>query len=105
MTPYYTYKSSTEFINGLVFEYIETYSFQRGAEYELQQRTISNEFGKLRSRKSKLKDLTLQEEERLSELEELCGCTQYLLDDSNKFHFSAKKISAFSVGGKFYDIP
>ncbi|RYF89829.1 MAG: hypothetical protein EOO03_05100 [Chitinophagaceae bacterium] len=79
----------------MAFDYVETYSFQRGTEYELQQETFAKEYDKLKSRKSKQNDLTLEEEERLSDLNKLCGFTQYLLDDSNQFHYSAKKTNTF----------
>lgn len=97
MTPRYTYISSTDFINDLTFGYVETYSFQRGTEYELQQKAFAEEYDKLKSKKSKLNDLTLGEEERLSTLDKVCGFTQYLLDESNQFHYSAKKINTFSA--------
>lgn len=95
MTPRYTYIPSTDFINDLAFDYVETYSFQRGTEYELHQKIFANEYDNLKSRKSKQHDLTHEEEERLSTLDKLCGFTQYLLDDSNKFHYSAKKTNTF----------
>ncbi|MDI9868945.1 hypothetical protein [Flectobacillus roseus] len=96
MTPRYTYIPSTDFINNLAFDYVETYSFQRGTEYELQEKIFVEEYDKLKSRKSKQNDLTIEEEERLSFLDKLCGSTQYLLDNSNQFHYSAKKTNTFS---------
>lgn len=93
MTSHYTYIPSTDFINNLAFDYVETYSFQRGTEYELQQKTFAKEYDNLKSRKSKL---TLEEEERLSALDKICGFTQYLLDDSNQFHYSSIKTNTFS---------
>jgi len=95
MTPY-TYIPSTDFINTLTFDYVETYSFQRGAEYELQQLKFEKEYEKLKSRKSKFNDLTIQEEEQLVKLDRLCGFTQYLLDDNNEFHYSNKKTNTFT---------
>jgi len=38
--PTYSYIASTEFINSLKFDYIETYSFQRGIEFEKEANTI-----------------------------------------------------------------
>jgi hypothetical protein len=81
MTPHYTYIPSTDFINNLTFSYVETYSFQRGTEYELQQKKFDKEYEKLKSRKSKFNDLTIEEEERFLVLDKLCSFTQYLLDD------------------------
>ncbi|MDI9862334.1 hypothetical protein [Flectobacillus roseus] len=96
MTPSYTFIPSTDFINNLAFDYVETYSFQRGSEYELQEKIFVEEYDKLKSRKSKQNDLTIEEEKRLSFLDKLCGSTQYLLDNSNQFHYSAKKTNTFS---------
>jgi len=96
MTPRYTYIASTDFINDLAFDYVETYSFQRGTEYELQQKKFDKEYDKLKSRKSKLNDLTIEEEERFLVLDKLCGFTQYLLDDTYQFHYSSKKTNTFS---------
>jgi hypothetical protein len=91
----YTYKSSAEFINDLVFEYAETYSFQRGAAYEQQQQLLKEEYGRLKSRKEKKENLATPEEQRLKTLEELCGVTQYLINDSGQLHYSAEKTNTF----------
>jgi hypothetical protein len=96
MIPHYTYIPSADFINGLTFNYVDTYSFQRGAEYELQQKKFDSEYDKLKSGKSKFNNLTIEEEERFLVLDKLCGFTQYLLDDTNQFHYSSKKINTFS---------
>jgi hypothetical protein len=96
MTPRYTYIPSTDFINDLTFDYVETYSFQRGPEYELQQEKFDREYDKLKSRKSKPNDLTIEDEERFLVLDKLCGFTQYLLGDTNQFHYSSKKTNTFS---------
>jgi hypothetical protein len=96
MTPHYTYKPSTDFINDLTFSYVETHSFQRGTEYELQQKKFDKEYDKLKSRKSKSNNLTVEEEERFLVLDKLCGFTQYLLDDTNQFHYSSKKTNTFN---------
>jgi hypothetical protein len=96
MTPRYTYIHSTDFINDLTFDYAETYSFQRGTEYELQQNIFDKEYDKLKSRKSKLNDLTVEEEEKFITLDKLCGFTQYLIDDENRFHYSSTKTNTFT---------
>lgn len=96
MTPRYTYISSTDFIAHLTFDYVETYSLLRGTEYELQQKMYEKEYDKLRSRKSKANDLTIQDEEKLIRLDKLCGFTQYLVDDENQFHYSSKKTQTFA---------
>lgn len=96
MTPRYTYISSADFVKHLTFSYVETYSFQRGAEYELQQKMLAEDYDHLQSRKSKLNDLTPKEEERLLALAKLCGFTRYLIDENNQLHYSARKTNSFS---------
>jgi len=95
MTPHYTYISSKDFINDLTFDYVETYSFQRGKEYELQQNKFENEYNNLKSRKSKLNDLTIEDEHKFITLDNLCGFTQYLINDDNQFHYSSTKTNTF----------
>jgi hypothetical protein len=96
MAPLYTYKSSADFINDLTFDYVETYSFQRGAEYELQQKMFEQEYEKLKSRKSRLNDLTIAEEDEFITLEKRCGFTQYLINEENQFHYSSTKTNTFT---------
>ena len=72
MKPHYTYIKSTDFINNLVFDYIETYSFQRGAEYELQQKKIEKEFKILIIQKSEFNNLNIEEEKKIIALYILC---------------------------------
>lgn len=57
---------------------------------------IEQQYDKLKSRKSKVNDLTIQDEEELIKLGNLCGYTQYLIDDNNQFHYSSKKTNTFS---------
>lgn len=94
MSPY-TYTPSTDFITTLTFDYVETYSFQRGAEFEKSRKEMQNEFGKLKARKEKCNNLTETEEERYVELNSLVSFTQYLLNDKGQFHPSAQKINNF----------
>jgi len=96
MTPRYTYIPSTDFINDLIFDYVDTYSFQRGTEYELQQKMFDKEYDNLKSRKSKLNDLTIEEEDKFITLDKICGFTQYLIDDENQFHYSSTKTNTFT---------
>ena len=93
MTEKYTYTTSTEFINSFSFDYVETYSFQRGKQFHVQQKKLEKEYEKLKKRKSKL---TIEEEERLFILNGLCGQTQYLLNETNQLHYSNIKTSTFS---------
>ena len=99
----YTYTASTDFINNLTFDYVETYSFQRGTEFEEQQKLIIPEYEILKNRKEKKNNLTLVEDERLLELHELLGFTQYLLNDKKQIHPSSKKINTYKFDSPIID--
>jgi len=85
----------SDYIKSLAFDYIETYSIQRGEEYEATIQTIKPERNRLKVRMEKLNNLTETEEIRLSELDKLLGVTQYLIDDTGRFHFSSRRINTF----------
>lgn len=75
----------------MTFDYVETYSFQRGTEFEESNKTNRLEYEKLKVRKDKRNDLTVLGEKRFLELKELYGFTQYLINDKRQFHpFSTK---------------
>ncbi len=93
--PTYTYTNSKDFINNLAFDYIETYSFQRGVPFEENRKLIKIEYDKLQIRKEKGNELTAAEEERYEELHRLLGFTQYLLNSTGQFHPSSEKINTF----------
>lgn len=97
MIPNYTYTPSPAFINNLTFAYVETYSFQRGEAYEQQQEKYEQAHDRLKSRKLKANDLTVDEEAAFNQLDKLCGFTQYLIDDDNQFHYSSKKTNTFTA--------
>lgn len=88
----YTYLDSPHYISNLIFDYVETYSFQRGKEYDENVRSLQAEFFRL---KEHLSILTADEQKRLEELQHLVGVTQYLVDDRGRFHPSAKKTNSF----------
>jgi hypothetical protein len=90
----YTYKSSKDFINNLAFEYIETYSFQRGEIFEDQKKKNHALFQKLNTRKIKKNDLTAGQDKQLEELLHL-GNTQFLISSNGGFHTSSNKINTF----------
>ena len=54
----HTYISSIDYINGLAFDYAETFSFQRGEEYEERNERDDQEYETLKERRDKLNDLT-----------------------------------------------
>ena len=95
MNPTYTYTSSIDYINNLSFDYFETYSLQRGIEFEQFLTSSKPEYEKLKLRREKRKDLNAVEESRFLVLQELLGHTQYLINDKGAFHPSAKKIATF----------
>ncbi|WP_037574493.1 hypothetical protein [Sporocytophaga myxococcoides] len=88
------YISSIDYINSLTFEYIETYSLQRGERFEKQREQEIKILQKLRRRN---KSLNFEELKQVKGLEELYGTTQYLLDDKGNFHIFSEKIAAFSA--------
>jgi len=92
----YTYIASTEFINNLTFDYVETYSFQRGTEFEENRKLIQAEYDQLKVKKEKLDNLPTDEEVRFLELNGLLGFTQYLLNDKGQFHPSSKRTNIFN---------
>jgi len=93
MTPY-TYISSVDYIDSLVFDYVETYSSQRGAAYEENRIRLQPEYDELREKKE-ANQLTAGEKIKFSELYELFGVTQYLINGKGQFHPSAQKTHTF----------
>ncbi|MDR6762626.1 hypothetical protein J2Y38_002837 [Flavobacterium sp. 2755] len=91
----YFYKSSIDFISDLPFDYVETYSFQRGELYEESNSSNKSEYEKLKQRKLQKNDLSDFQELKLNELKNLVGYTQYILNDKGEFHPSSKKINSF----------
>lgn len=91
----YTYISSIDYINNLTFDYVEMYSFQRGADFEESIKTNRPEYEKLKVRKEKRNDLTVFEEKRFIELQEFLEFTQYLINDKGQFHPSSTRTHIF----------
>lgn len=91
----YTYLSSIDYINNLTFDYVETYSFQRGADFVETIKTNRLEYEKLKVRKKKNNDWTALEEKRFIELQELLEFTQLLINDKGQFHPSCTKTHTF----------
>jgi hypothetical protein len=94
LTPY-KYIASIEFINDLTFDYVETYSFQRGSEFEENDKLNKVEYDKLKAKKGNQNNLSVDEEVIFSKLDKLLGVTQYLLNDEGQFHYSSEKINTF----------
>lgn len=99
----YKYTDSKDFIDNLDFESIETYSLQRGIEFETENERQENEYEKLQNiRESKIK-LTIEENKQYLELDKLLGFTQYLINDEGKLHYSSKKLNTFNKGDERID--
>ena len=95
MASLYTYINSADFIDNLQFEYAETYSLQRGLDYEQNMRLLRFDYDRLKIRKEN-SDLTQSEEDQFFQLNELFGFTQYVLNDKGQFHPSSKRTNTFS---------
>ncbi len=90
MTSSHFYKTSADFIKGLDFNYVETYSFQRGIEWENYLKSARGEQQALNSRKAK-RGITKEQEEKYELLTKLTN-TQFLIDSNGNFHSSSEKI-------------
>lgn len=96
MTSNYTYTKSADFINNLLFDYIETYLLQRGEEFEETQKRNQQQYETLYNRKNK-KGLTIEEEKHFDYLPSLRN-TPYLINEDENIHWSAQKTNTFSSG-------
>lgn len=103
MTPQRTYITSIDFINNLTFDYVETYSFQRGQAFEENKKLIQVEYDRLKRRKEKFDNLSNAEEDRFFTLHGLLGYTQYLINDKGQFHPSSKRTNVFSNNDPIID--
>jgi hypothetical protein len=83
------HKTSSDYINELKFDYIETYSFQRGPTYD----AYLKEYFELLNKQEKKKLSPEQEISFLALINQ--GLTQSLIYDSGKLHPSAKIIRTF----------
>lgn len=90
-----TYTSSIDYINNLEFDYLETYSLQRGEKYG--GRIINDpEYKEFQSLKKK-KELSESQILRLEQLNKFYGYTQYLIDSDGMFHPSAEKTGTYKI--------
>lgn len=93
--PRYMYTSSINYISQLDFDYMETHSFQRGAEFERIDKLNRQELEILKVRKQRQNNLTSAEKIRLLELQALLECTQFIVNDKAQFHPSSTKTHRF----------
>ena len=89
MKPKYTYIKSSEFIDNIDFEYFETYSLQRGQNFEEEIESLESEFANIKSKT----DQNETQKSRLSELDGLLNFTQVIINKKGQLHFSAEKIN------------
>ena len=98
MPPNYTYTTSIDFINELKFDYVETYSFQRGEDFEKSRKLNQAEYDRLKFKKDKHQILSTDDEEKFLSLNKLLNYTQYLINDKGQFHPSSKRMYTFLNG-------
>lgn len=91
----YQYTDAVVYIGQLKFDYIGTYSLQRGAAYDAQYRKQSEEYMQLSTRKTNGEVLFPDEEATFQELLPFVGRTQYVIDGNGAFHPSCNKINTF----------
>jgi hypothetical protein len=90
--PKYHYISSPEYIDELQFDYIETYSFQRGKTYDDQLK----DYVELRDTRQELGKLTESQQKRFDQiLRSRPKQIEYLLDSNGQFHHSSQRTHTF----------
>ncbi|MBS0031421.1 hypothetical protein ACTJJ0_23110 [Chitinophaga sp. 22321] len=89
------YTDAADYINRLKFDYIDTYSLQRGTVYENQYKQQSEMYMRLRTWKERGRRLSPGEEETYQRLIPHVGCTQYLINDNGEFHSSSNRTNSF----------
>ncbi|SEO57894.1 hypothetical protein [Mucilaginibacter sp. OK283] len=90
-----TYISSPDYVNSLTFDYIETYSFQRGGDYQVRLNVILPELEALKTR-SESETLTSGEAERYTHLNNVYHKVgSYIINEDGQFHQSAIKTNTF----------
>lgn len=85
-----TWINSADYIKGLNFDYIETYSFNRLDPL------LTIEFDKLSQRRQQGR-LSVPDMNRFEELNSLYNGSELLLDDNRNFHHSCEKMSTFQI--------
>ena len=92
------YINSADYVSGLNFEYIETYSFQRDTEFmawQDQQRAIYTRLSAI----EKKRGLTVDETVQFAKVKRL-GSVRYLIDEDGKFHPSSRLTHTFKKTDK-----
>lgn len=81
-----------------MFDYVETYTFQRGEAFEADKQLKQVAYNELKVKKNNNQTLSTEEEEKFLTLDGLLDYTQYLINDSGAFHPSSKKTHTFLKG-------
>jgi hypothetical protein len=90
-----TSRTSVDYINSLEYNYIETYSLQRGIEFEMDFKARLAEYEEFQSGIGKA-GLAAEEEEKFDQLRKLSDNTQYLVDEAGSFHPFSQKTNTFN---------
>ncbi|OCX50369.1 hypothetical protein BEL04_21525 [Mucilaginibacter sp. PPCGB 2223] len=90
-TPY-EYKFSQEYIRQLEFDYLETYSFQRGEVFELE---LENNRARFRALNDSQNKRTPDEEMEFRALLSRPVSAELLIDDNEQMHLTAVKTGSF----------
>lgn len=98
MIPHYTYISSIDFINNLIFNHVETCTFQRGKDFQKNTKLNQDEYERLKRQKAKQNILSPEEEKSYKVLDRLLNQTQYLINEKGDFHPSSKRTHTFLKG-------
>jgi hypothetical protein len=85
------YITSSDYINALTFDYVETYSFRRGEAYD----ALEAEFKQFQIRKRQDEELNPDESERYSALEHLFWRKPFIIDENGQFHPYSIKTNTF----------
>jgi hypothetical protein len=93
--PSYTYTDSASYVDGLSFDYAETYSFQRGQDYQTDLAILRSEQSSLKANIALHKKISSEDGTRLEAINGLLDSTQYLLDQRGCFHPSSRRINIF----------
>lgn len=93
MISIYKYQTSAAYIENLKFDYMETYSLQRGEEFETKQAERLSEYRRLEAR-SRRQGLTASEEKAFVELSNVVRIG-YLINTDGNLNTSAKKTHSF----------
>lgn len=91
----YQYLDAAAYIDQLEFDYIETYSMQRGAAFDAQHREMYREYERLKVRRERRNNLSAEEAVTFNKLSPLVTHTQYLIDEKGVFHPSSTKTNTF----------